>query len=652
MPQPGEIGSPLSLLWPRLTMIKLFSRWEMAVLLGTPALAIAVAVAIDVIGIPLKVVEAIDDFMMFEGLSGLSGLALALLWISLRRWRTVSAELRKREAVEKALRESEARFRAIYDNAGAGILLASPQGTIQSANKAFQNIVGYSEEELQKTAWQTLIHPEDGVADRLRDAAARGQIARDNSVERRFVRKNGDSIWIKMTSSYAFDADGRPSLGIAIAEDVTARRRAEEALRNANDELEHRVDQRTRELRDEIGVRLQAESALRESEMKFRALIENALDFVVVVDKEGIIQFQSPSLAHFFRVTDGELVGKSTFDGIHPADLIRVKEEFFRLVEVPGSTNSVQYRISDGHNGWRIVEANSKNLLLDPIVSGVVVNSRDITERFQAEENARTLQTELAHVARLSTMGEMAAGFAHELNQPLTAIQNYASGCVRRLQAGVKDSDELIRAMTSTAKQAQRAGEIIRRIRWFIRRDEPELTPIDINAVIREAIDLMENEAHHAGVAIQLDLAADIPWARADTIQVQQIVINLVRNAIEAMVLESLGPRELRIQTRAISDEQIEITIRDTGPGIPAEIRDLMFDPFFTTKSDGMGMGLAICRSIIERHGGKIYLGTEEGAGTDIRFTLRSQLPTLPAGTTDVAAGAHGNDGSERPRYN
>ena len=473
-----------------------------------------------------------------------------------------------------------------------------------------------------------------------------------NNVERRFVRKNGDSIWIKMATSYAFDTNGRPILGIAIAEDVTARRRAEEALRDANDELELRVDQRTRELRDEIGVRLQAESALRESEMKFRALIENALDFVLVVNKEGIIEFQSPSVAHFFRVSDGGLVGTSVFDGVHPADLIRMKEELFRLVETPGATSSVQYRVSDGKNGWRIIEANSKNLLHDPIVSGIVINSRDITERHQAEEKARGLQTELAHVARLSTMGEMAAGFAHELNQPLTAIQNYASGCVRRLKAGAREKDELIRAMTAAAKQAQRAGEIIRRIRWFIRRDEPELTPTDINGVIREAVDLMESEAHHAGVEVHLDLASEMPWARADTIQVQQIIINLARNGIEAMVLESIGPREIHIQTQAVSDEEIEISVRDTGPGVPDEIRDLMFDPFFTTKSDGMGMGLAICRSIIERHGGRIYFGPAESSGTDIRFTLRSQLPTLSTGPSDYGTRARRGEERDRSRYN
>jgi signal transduction histidine kinase len=177
------------------------------------------------------------------------------------------------------------------------------------------------------------------------------------------------------------------------------------------------------------------------------------------------------------------------------------------------------------------------------------------------------------------------------------------------------------------------------------------LTPTDINAVIREATDLMDSEAHHAGVVVHFDLAADIAWARADTIQVQQIIINLVRNAIEAMVIESLGPRELHIRTRAITDEEIEISVRDTGPGVPEEIRDLMFDPFFTTKSDGMGMGLAICRSIIERHGGNIYFGSQEGPGTDIRFTLRAQLPGL-AGTRDFPARARRDDGEDRSRYN
>jgi len=569
------------------------------------------------------------------------GLVVALLGIALRRWRAVAIRLKERDVVEDALRESEARFRAIYDNAGAGILLSSPEGSILAANAAFQHMVGYAEAELRRIGWQRLIHPDDAAVPPVRPAGlAPG--GGDNSVERCLVRKNGDPIWLKLTTSYAFDGRERPFLGIAVVEDVTVRRRAEEALKAANDQLEQRVEQRTRELQQEIAERVKAEATVRESERKFRALIENALDFITVLDRDGVIRFQGPSIKAMLGLDPDAMVGVSGFDFIHPEDRGRAQAIFQDGIRTPGFTASLQFRIRNADGEWRLMEAIAKNLLHDPAVDGVVVNSRDVTARQQAEQNARLLQNELAHVARLSTMGEMAAGFAHELNQPLTAIQNYARGCVRRLRAGSPPTDEICEAMESAARQAHRAGEIIRRIRWFIRRDEPELASIDINAVIREAVDLMESEARQAAVAVNLDLAPSLPWAKGDAIQLQQILINLMRNGIEAMAEDREGPRRLTIRTVQQDDGDIAITVVDTGFGIPDGIRGRLFEPFFTTKPQGLGMGLSICRSIIERHGGTLAIEESEARGTVIRFTLKVadgaiRLPLPAAGLAPSA---------------
>ncbi|MBL6945890.1 MAG: PAS domain S-box protein [Rhodospirillales bacterium] len=608
-------------------------RVELAILLIVPVMAVLLSLETDIHEDWHDIIGDVDGRRTGSTLAGGFGLILAVLAISWLRWREASRQDEERRAIEEALRDSEARFRAIYANAGAGILLASPEGEILTANAAFQNIVGYDEEELRQIGWHDLIHPDD---DPVTEAAANNS----RGVERRFVHKNGDPIWLKLTTSYAFDPNDMPFLGIAVAEDVTARRRAEEALRDAHDDLERRVDQRTRELQEEIAERIKAEGALRESETKFRALIENALDFIMVLDKNGSISFQSPSIEESFGFRPAEMLGTSFFEYVHREDLIRVKDSFFRLMETAGMTASFQLRGRHADGSWRMMEVIAKNLIHDPVVGGIVINSRDVSERREAEDKAHLLQNELAHVARLSTMGEMAAGFAHELSQPLTAIHSYITGCLRRLRAGSENQDDIFEAMEQAAEQALRAGEIVSRIHWFIRRAEPELAPMVINDVIVEAVELMESEANHLGVSVQLDLTPDLPWAKGDTVQIQQTIINLARNGFEAMSNDRHGTRGLTIRTSLPKPDEIEIEVADTGPGIPSELRDHLFDPFVTTKSRGLGMGLATCRSIIDRHGGRISAIANGKRGTAVRFVLhvfdetettKKNQPVIPA---------------------
>ncbi len=590
-------------------------RTELATLLIAPVIAALIFLATDIHEFWHAFFEAFGDHRIGVLISAASGLALAALVVWQRRSREAARQAGERTRTETALRESEDRFRAIYANAGAGILLASPEGKILAANTAFQKIVGYDEDELRNIGWQTLIHPND-------DPVVAKPLDNSGGVERRFVHKNGDPIWLELTTSYAFDPNNMPVLGIAVAEDVTAKRRAEEALRDAHDDLERRVERRTRELRDEIAERVKASFALRESEEKFRALIENALDIITVLDKNGSITFQSPAAEESLGLQPDDMVGTSFFDHVHREDAIRVKDAFFHLMEVAGSTASFQLRCRHADGSWRMMEIIARNLLHDPAVGGVVINSRDISARQEAEDKANRLHTELTHMARLSTMGEMAAGFAHELNQPLTAIHSYIKGCQRRLQAGARDHDAILEAMELAAAQVLRAGEILRRIHWFIRRAEPELAPMNINDVIIEAIDLVQSEANQSGVAIRINLAPDLPLAKGDSIQIQQAVINLARNAIEAMAHSQRRTRRLTIRTSLPQSDEIEIEIADTGTGIPADLHDRLFDPFTTTKSHGLGMGLAICRSIIDRHGGHIWTEANGKRGTRVLFVL------------------------------
>jgi len=256
-------------------------------------------------------------------------------------------------------------------------------------------------------------------------------------------------------------------------------------------------------------------------------------------------------------------------------------------------------------------------------VVGSVVVFRDISARKQAEEDARQHQIELAHVARLSTMGEMASGIAHELNQPLTAIATNSHACIRMLETGAVDRDKCADVMERIGAQAERAGEIIRHLRNFVSKEQPEPTLVDVNELIAEVLTLIRPEANRAHVRIQTDLEPGIRLVSVQRIQLDQVIVNLLRNAIEAMVEANSPVREIRILTRMQDDGmRVVTTVADTGPGLSAEMQRQLFTPFVTTKAKGMGLGLSISLGIIEAHDGNLTLDAEPGNGAVFRFTL------------------------------
>ncbi|HEX9181396.1 MAG TPA: ATP-binding protein, partial [Burkholderiales bacterium] len=244
----------------------------------------------------------------------------------------------------------------------------------------------------------------------------------------------------------------------------------------------------------------------------------------------------------------------------------------------------------------------------------------DITERKEAEEMSRQQMEKLQFTARLVTMGEMASTLAHELNQPLSAIASYNTGCLNTLRAGNSDPAQLLEAVEKVGVQAQRAGRIIKGIHEFVRKSEPRRAPCDLNAVVEEAVGFIQPEARKRGVQVELRLAPDLPGVLADRVMLEQVVMNLARNAVEAMSGD--GHRELTVTTSRTADGQARVSVADTGPGVAQALRDKLFAPFFTTKSEGMGMGLNICRSIIEFHRGRLWLEPNPDGGSVFSFTL------------------------------
>jgi C4-dicarboxylate-specific signal transduction histidine kinase len=248
----------------------------------------------------------------------------------------------------------------------------------------------------------------------------------------------------------------------------------------------------------------------------------------------------------------------------------------------------------------------------------------DVTPRRHAEEEARRRQAEVAHAQRLSTLGEMAAGLAHELNQPLAAIVSYARGCVRRLRGGDARHEDLVHPIEEVAKQALRAGAVLQRYRAFVRSGTLRREPVRINQLARDAADFVAPSAAEQGISVRLKLAANLPEVIVDGVQIEQVLLNLIRNAIEAM--HGCATRELSIHTRVVG-EGVEVAVEDVGTGISAEVGDRIFETFFTTKSEGLGMGLSISRSIIEAHGGRLWSTANPGGGTVFRFTVPLRPP-------------------------
>jgi C4-dicarboxylate-specific signal transduction histidine kinase len=255
----------------------------------------------------------------------------------------------------------------------------------------------------------------------------------------------------------------------------------------------------------------------------------------------------------------------------------------------------------------------------------------DITDRKRAEEALRNAEAELARVARLTTMGELAASIAHEINQPLAAVVTNASASLHWLNREEPDLDEARQAISRIARDGTRAGDVIRGLRALAKQSGPELARIDINETIQEVLFLTRSERQRHGVVLQTDLFSGDRPVFGDRVQLQQVMLNLIMNGIEAMSAVTDRPRVLTISSEPTKQASVLVAVEDTGMGLDPTTADRIFDPFFTTKPDGMGIGLSICRSIIEAHEGRLWASPRTPHGMSFRFTVpaAAELPTV-----------------------
>ena len=570
-------------------------------------------------------------------------------------------------------------------------------------------MTGYTADELLAMSFWEVIHPEHRELVQQCGLARQQDEAVPWSYEVKIQPKTGEPLWVEFSGG-TIEFDGQPAvLGIAV--DITDR--------------------------------LSAATRVRDSESRLRALIENSSDVVLIADADINIRYVGPSMERILGIRPEEMEGYDNIDRIHPDDHAQVRAGYAQVLEGPGRRGSATYRIRHRDGSWHWFESIAINMLADPSIAGIIVNSRDITDRVEAEtayrslvdhslqgllilqdrrivfanrriaqitgygvdellvlqpdelqalihpddqegawqitqrqeagsvepdytelrfmrrdgavrwietfvsrveyrgrpatqvayiditerkraqEDARIHQQELAHVLRRRTMGEMAAVFAHEVNQPLGAIMSYAKGCAHRIRTGSGSPEPLLAALDEIASQAMRAGEIIRRLRRFVRKGDLQRQRLHLNDLVEEVIQFITPEARERDVRLTVALATELPPLELDAVQIEQVILNLLRNALEA-IYEDPGDHPMLVISTTRGDGSVEVAVRDSGAGLRPDVAADIFEPFVTSKPDGLGMGLSICRSIVDAHGGRIWTTPNPDRGVTFHFSLPS----------------------------
>jgi len=359
-----------------------------------------------------------------------------------------------------------------------------------------------------------------------------------------------------------------------------------------------------------------------EADRHLADIVESSDDIIVSKTLDGIVTSWNPAAERIFGYSADEMVGRP-LSTIIPEERQAEEEGILRRIRAGESIR--HYETARRHRDGREILI---SLSVSPVRnnSGEVVGAskiaRDITEQKSAQAKANQLQSELAHVARVSAVGQLSSALAHELNQPLSAIMNYVSAAKLRLMQPSADASKTTSLMDRALEQASRAGAIIQRLRAFLEKREPHRIEQDLNAAIQEAIALGFVGGPDENIKLALDLSTDLPHVEFDRVQIEQVIVNLLRNAGEAM--KSSPVRQLTVSTYPIASNHVEIAIKDTGTGISPDVMAKLFEPFVTTKEKGMGVGLSICRTIIESHGGRILVAPNPSGGT----LFKIQLPT------------------------
>jgi PAS domain S-box-containing protein len=513
------------------------------------------------------------------------------------RWYGINTDIDDRKRAEARIVEKERELQLALDTIPALAWRMSLDGDAEYLNKRWVEYAGLEPGATQTWDWRSTLHPDD-AGEALARLAAMLRSGAPGEFEARLRRADGEFRWFLLRAAPRREAEGGTIDWYATAMDIEDRRRVEDSLRRAQEQLadaqrltqigSFTVDLESRD------VRLSAEA------MRIAGFPP---------DEQPTFE----TALNRWHEDDVEVLNR---DFIALAGGAEGFEHSGRLIWPDGTTRHVR---AVGH---RSIGATGRAELIGALL--------DVTEAKRAEEALAQAQVELAHVTRMMTLGELTASIAHEVNQPLAAIVTNGEAGLRWLTRSVPDLGEVRSAIERMIADGRRASEVVLRLRAMSRKATPRHEPIALNEVIDEAIVLVRREIERKGVTLQVDVAADLPPAGGDRIQLQQVLINLLVNSIQAMSAVEDRPRELRVGARLAKSDLIEVSVDDTGPGLSVENTDRLFDAFYTTKADGMGMGLSICRAIVEAHGGRISAANHvDRPGAGLRFNLPTQASRI-----------------------
>jgi PAS domain S-box-containing protein len=526
------------------------------------------------------------------------------------------------------LRESEARLRELADAMPQIVWTATADGHLDYFNRRWYEMTGASDSIVSEQSWLSMTHPED--RQKTHEAWLRAVTTGERcEVEHRLVvAGSGTYRWHLARALPVRDATGAILHWYGSCTDIQDQKTVEWQLREVQQQLEARVDQRTAALSEavvalqgEIAERVSAEQALKSSEERFGKAFNSSPDAMAIVDRKDYRFLEvNERWEAMFGYTRAEVIGHSAEDlglVVHGEQAQRGRT----LLETERELRDFEMELCarSGEILQVLVHTETVEMAGEPCY---IVIIRDVTAKKRAEAAAEEQRRELAHLSRVSSLGELSGALAHELNQPLAAILANTRAAQRIVTRDSPDLVELREILEDIALDDRRAAEVILRLRALLKKGDARPVEIDLNELVTEVTALLRSELIRRRVATRTELAAALPPVFGERVQLQQVLLNLVANACDAMAGMAADRRLITITTALMPDGCVQLSVGDRGEGVPVHRLDQIFEAFYTTKEDGLGLGLAICRSIVSAHNGHLWARNQPEGGASFHLVL------------------------------